>query len=737
MSTLHLAAHDLISGFTAFVPPFVAAAILILAAALVAVSTVPRLSGASRVSILVAALVTPLLIGLLQFSGVTPSLIGSAEQPRQETAIAWAVSTEPLTSPASSPKSIDWPCLLALIWITGFFIGMLRLAIQAALWRRVAAAAVPAEDPGIRRIFEDLTRRYGVTSELVESDACLEPVVIGFLRPRVVLPSRIVREADLESLHAILAHELAHVARRDNLIGAVVAIVRALFWMDPLHHVALRHYLVQRERASDERALESGCGPEHLIEALRVCSSVAPPTAAAACMSSSQIPERIELIMSHAESRHRRIPESLIRVAVVLTALTIAASAALLISPPAIASPLLFDASPPPSSEARVSAFAEPAMSSDRNMIRVAVDVRDASGAVILTPTIQTVPGVPFEVFSSPSDDGVTIRIRGQVDAEYNGRVDVSWLRDGRETRSESAVIVRRSRPSIARSPTAPEDTNRLVTLSLQNADLHEALRIFSQLTGKSITADPGLEGKVTIEVVDTPWLLAMVRALEPLNLTVIRLPDGSSARVIRRVEPPPPPPGVHRVGGNVTAPRVVTRVEPVYPAEARRARIAGMVILEMVINEEGEVENARVLKPLPFGLDQTALDAVRQWKFEPGMIEGKPVKVLFNITINFRPSEESADAQRLTVAPMKIAGPEPIYPAEARAARTAGIVVLEVSINEEGAVTEVTVGKSLTSALDAAAVAAVRQWVFSPGQRDGKAVASKQAVTIPFALDE
>jgi periplasmic protein TonB len=82
---------------------------------------------------------------------------------------------------------------------------------------------------------------------------------------------------------------------------------------------------------------------------------------------------------------------------------------------------------------------------------------------------------------------------------------------------------------------------------------------------------------------------------------------------------------------------RNLSRVEPVFPEEARKARIAGIVILEALIDELGNVSNARVLKPLPFGLDQAALDAIRQWKFRPGTVDGKPVKVIFNLTVNFK----------------------------------------------------------------------------------------------------
>jgi TonB family protein len=97
------------------------------------------------------------------------------------------------------------------------------------------------------------------------------------------------------------------------------------------------------------------------------------------------------------------------------------------------------------------------------------------------------------------------------------------------------------------------------------------------------------------------------------------------------------------RVGGDVKPPVIINRVEPIYPALAKESRISGIVILEVVIDHTGVVKDARVLKPLPFGLDQAALDAVKQWTFRPAMLNGQAVDVLFNITINFRSSESAS----------------------------------------------------------------------------------------------
>jgi len=96
-------------------------------------------------------------------------------------------------------------------------------------------------------------------------------------------------------------------------------------------------------------------------------------------------------------------------------------------------------------------------------------------------------------------------------------------------------------------------------------------------------------------------------------------------------------PDGLFRVGGDVKAPVIIDRVEPIYPEVARKARIMGIVIVEATISEDGVVKNVEVLKPLPFGLDQAAVDAVKQWTFKPATLDGAPVAVRFNLTINFK----------------------------------------------------------------------------------------------------
>jgi len=92
-----------------------------------------------------------------------------------------------------------------------------------------------------------------------------------------------------------------------------------------------------------------------------------------------------------------------------------------------------------------------------------------------------------------------------------------------------------------------------------------------------------------------------------------------------------------YRVGGEVSRPEVLLTTKPQYTELARRARISGTVIVEAVIDEQGNVTETRVLKGLPMGLSKAAVDAVQTWKFKPASREGKPVPVYYVLTVSFQ----------------------------------------------------------------------------------------------------
>lgn len=94
---------------------------------------------------------------------------------------------------------------------------------------------------------------------------------------------------------------------------------------------------------------------------------------------------------------------------------------------------------------------------------------------------------------------------------------------------------------------------------------------------------------------------------------------------------------GVFRVGGGVTAPVLLYKKEPEYSEEARKAKYQGTVTLYVEVAPNGKAQNIKVLHSLGLGLDEKAIEAVKQWTFKPGLKDGKPVTVAASIEVNFR----------------------------------------------------------------------------------------------------
>ncbi len=94
---------------------------------------------------------------------------------------------------------------------------------------------------------------------------------------------------------------------------------------------------------------------------------------------------------------------------------------------------------------------------------------------------------------------------------------------------------------------------------------------------------------------------------------------------------------GLYHVGGGVGAPQLIYSVDPEFSDEARRAKYQGVCLVQIVVDAQGNVQRAKVLRALGMGLDEKAIEAVKQYRFKPAMLQGKPVPVEVNVEVNFR----------------------------------------------------------------------------------------------------
>lgn len=223
---------------------------------------------------------------------------------------------------------------------------------------------------------------------------------------------------------------------------------------------------------------------------------------------------------------------------------------------------------------------------------------------------------------------------------------------------------------------------------------------------------------------------------------------------------PPPPSPeeikqtkeiirefekGAVKVEGAIKPPKIIKKVQPVYPVEARQAKVEGAVILGVRTDNQGRVKSAMVYKSKEPLLVEPTIAAVKQWIYEPLVIQGKPVEAVFTVTVNYKLKEViggviggatgSDEAAVHAVPPKIIRKVKPVYPKEAREAGIQGTVVLEATTDEEGKVVKVKILKSESSLLNEAAVDALRQWKYEPIYKDGEPVGVTFTVTMTFKL--
>lgn len=94
---------------------------------------------------------------------------------------------------------------------------------------------------------------------------------------------------------------------------------------------------------------------------------------------------------------------------------------------------------------------------------------------------------------------------------------------------------------------------------------------------------------------------------------------------------------GVFRVGGGVSAPKAIFAPDPEYSEEARKAKYQGVCVLSLIVGPDGKPRDIHIARSLGLGLDEKAIQAVNQWKFDPAQKDGKPVAVAINVEVQFR----------------------------------------------------------------------------------------------------
>ena len=200
----------------------------------------------------------------------------------------------------------------------------------------------------------------------------------------------------------------------------------------------------------------------------------------------------------------------------------------------------------------------------------------------------------------------------------------------------------------------------------------------------------------------------------------------------------PPPPKGKKGKPAGIKQPRLLYKVDPKYPEAALKANIEGKVTINATTDINGNVVKAIVIDGHPY-LRVSALTALKQWKYEPYFIDGVKKPVSFTVLMNFRlAKKDKKKEQAIPISalhqPKLIKRVEPEYPPKALEANIQGKVVVEVTTDKEGNVSEAIVidGHPI---LNKAALDAVKQWKYEPYILKGVKKAIKFTVIVAFNI--
>jgi TonB family protein len=369
--------------------------------------------------------------------------------------------SQPFHQSQEAQSLLRWlPAMAAVLWLAGFVTVTGRWWLR---WRRMATAirgAAPLCHGRVEEILRRVEKSAGVRSRisLRSSQTSLEPGIFGIRRPLLLWPAGISQHLQDAHVEAILAHEVQHVRRRDNLAAAMHMVVEAVFWFHPLVWWLGARLVEERERACDEAVLRLGNPPEIYAESiLKTCEfCVASPLACVSGVTGADLKQRIVRIMRRRSVDKLGVLKKLLLVAI-------------------------------------------------------------GTGAVA-TPIFAGLIKAPL---------------------------------------------------ATAQATRANMDTTPMMMRSVSN---HSA--------------------------------------------------DSQQ---------------IYHVGGEVTPPQLVFAPDPEYTEKARRAKYQGVCVISTVVDAQGNPTRVLVVRHLGMGLDMKAVEAVKQYRFKPGMRFGKPVSVAVNIEVNFR----------------------------------------------------------------------------------------------------
>ena len=515
-----------------------------------------------------------------------------------------------------------WLTAVVAVWSLGVAFLAVRLAVSWRAVRRLRqSAGVPT--PVWEARAREVATRLGIRRSIavVESLWVDVPAVVGWLKPLIIVPTSSMAGLSPAMVDAILTHELAHVRRHDYLVNALQHVTETLLFYHPAVWWTSNRMRVERELCCDEAALTSCGDPVGYARALVTLEELRTSRRAfAVAATDGDLLSRIRNILGQRQTVASPVP-ALTTIAAIGIVLVMAADGAKAVAAVADAGATLI---------ARVQSTPN-AETARAEIGRLEATLRDAIAAR---------DGTALDRLFSSAFVGRTPDDATENKAAAIGRLLTSTFipaSSSLEIRvTDSAVTVSGTEAHVQRREDGQilaAEGRRVTRVWDREAD--GIWRITSMTTVRSNTTQTEATAAESM-----PAPRDRSQQLRDIEELMKRL-ETLNRRSGETVEPPPPPPGqeppideseIVRVGGAVQEPTKIVDVAPVYPQAALDAGVKGIVILEAVINADGTVREARVLRSVP-ELDTAAVNAVRQWQYSA---PGRPLRM--TLTVNFMP---------------------------------------------------------------------------------------------------
>ncbi|HYW48439.1 MAG TPA: TonB family protein [Bryobacteraceae bacterium] len=584
--------------------------------------------------------------------------VSGADQASQP-ALPGAVPARPASG---APWRPDVRLLATLVWVAGTSALWLQMLIAYLAMARARRAARRFACPVLDRV------------PVLETAPSGMPMAFGIRKPVIFMPADAVEWTE-ERQRVVLLHELAHVRRGDVATQLLARTALGLNWWNPLAWIAWREFLKERERAADDLVLSAGASASayagHLLELARsLQSSPATAWAAVAMARRSQLEGRLLAILDSKVNRGAAGRASL--AAAVFVALVLVAPFAAIrgqqstaqVSAPEIDATILA------ANTQKNHEILENAASTYIKLQKYDVAQKLLESALAIRGEVSGEQSADYAAGLVKLGDLAVQRGKSpdQAIALYTQAVSLGDRREvapallylgrnayGKHNLADLATAIDFLQRAVNVDPGGPtagpaytwmarvrekqQDGPLSALLGYRGGDTDAEL-FYQRALAIEDTKSP--EAALTMELYSR-FLRTHDRASEAdlmdSQAKEIRLAHSReiAASMLKVTAQLAATSGVYRVGAGVTSPMLSWKLEPQYTEEARAEKYAGTVLVYIEVGTDGMAHNIKVIKSIGMGLDEKAVEAISQWKFNPGTKDGAPVTVAATVEVNFR----------------------------------------------------------------------------------------------------